>query len=213
MKRDTIGAKFVFEPIEAEPVGSCLYKKHLELTSRMADFAGYLMPLWYESISAEHKAVRQRAGIFDCTHMGVLEIDSPRAQEFINFVTTNDVSKLRPHKAQYSYVLDSAGNILDDIIVYRRAEEKFMLVVNAANEPKIKAWFESLEIDLKPEIVDMRSGTGSGRTLVDIALQGPLSKDILFSLTTDSGFKEGIEALGPFGFIEAFRTRESTQPL
>ena len=88
--------------------------------SRLAAFAGYLMPLWYSSISKEHAAVREKAGLFDCTHMGTLDVAGNDAAEFLNLISTNEVHKLADGAAQYSYVLDAAGNVLDDIIVYRR---------------------------------------------------------------------------------------------
>lgn len=210
--------KFVFETPKTAPRGSVLYEKHLKLTkkSRMADFAGYLMPLWYSSISAEHRAVRRQAGLFDCTHMGIFEIMGRQAEAFLNIVTTNDVTRLHPGRAQYSYILDAVGNVLDDIIVYRRADDNFMVVVNAANEPKIKAYLAAVEnglavidtdnpdhkIDLKPPIRDMRDTRSGKECRVDIALQGPASSKILFAVTEDNRIRDEIENLKPFRLIE-----------
>jgi glycine cleavage system aminomethyltransferase T len=87
------------------------------------------MPLWYSSIAEEHRAVRERAGLFDCTHMGVLEVSGAEAAEFLNIVTTNEVPSLKLGRARYGYILDAAGNVLDDIIIYRRSETNFMVVV------------------------------------------------------------------------------------
>ncbi|MCK4752819.1 MAG: glycine cleavage system aminomethyltransferase GcvT [Planctomycetes bacterium] len=192
--------KFLFEPPDTAPVGSVLYTEHLKLIdqSRLAPFAGFLMPLWYSSISEEHSAVRNAAGLFDCTHMGVLEVAGPQAAEFLNTITTNDINKLNPGSAQYSYILDPAGNVLDDIIVYARQEDKFMVVVNAANEPKIKAYLDALQSENKPPIRDMRDTNTTSDCKVDIALQGPASIDILSTLTKDSE----IENLKPFKLIE-----------
>ena len=88
---------FVFEPPASSPVGSVLYDEHLKLTdkSHIAEFAGYLMPLWYSSIAEEHSAVRQRAGVFDCTHMGALEVAGPNAESFLDAITTNNVRALQ----------------------------------------------------------------------------------------------------------------------
>ena len=136
--------------VAVEPIGAAqptvLYQEHLRLAgkARMAPFAGYLMPLWYSSISAEHNAVRRAAGIFDCTHMGVMQIEGPDAAGFLNLATTNDIGILGVGQAQYSYTLDAAGNVLDDVIVYRRSENEYMLVVNAANTPKVKAYLRQL---------------------------------------------------------------------
>ncbi len=201
---------FVFEPVDQPPVGSILYDEHLELTdkSHIAEFAGFLMPLWYSSISAEHEAVRQQAGIFDCTHMGALEVCGTDAEGFLNAVTTNDVSTLKNGMAQYSYILDAAGNVLDDIIIYRRGDDKFMVVVNAANEPKIRAYLAAVQagkavIDLSrpdrqielasvrnmrdtrggPASPDSRRASRGGQDCrVDIALQGPASVEVLTKL-------------------------------
>ncbi|MFC1677118.1 glycine cleavage system aminomethyltransferase GcvT [Planctomycetota bacterium] len=192
-----------FQATGSTPKLSCLYNCHLKLTekSRIVEFAGYLMPLWYSSISQEHAAVREKAGVFDCTHMGILEVSGPDAEAFLDYVTVNDVKGLVVGKAHYSYILDTAGSVLDDIIIYKRADNRFMVVVNAANEAKIKAWIESIVKEkgqaLKPVITDLRSEQASGRRRVDIALQGPGAIDCLGGLVEDD-----ISNLEPFTFIE-----------
>jgi len=216
---------FVFEPPASSPVGSVLYNEHLKLTdkSHIAEFAGYLMPLWYSSIAEEHSAVRKRAGMFDCTHMGVLEVAGPNAESFLDAVTTNNVRALQVGSAQYSYLLDTAGNILDDIIIYRREKEKFMVVVNASNEPKAKAYLAALQagpsttlragkakIDLaKPDrqiktspVRDMRDTKTGPDCRVDIAVQGPASTDILCKLA-DAPVGQKIKGLKSFTFCQA----------
>lgn len=147
MEQANITAEFIFEQVRTEPVPSLLYGEHLKLTekSHIAEFAGYLMPLWYSSIGDEHEAVRQTAGLFDCTHMGVIDVTGTDAQAFLEIITTNKVETLKPGSAQYSYILDAAGNVLDDIIVYRRNEDDFMVVVNAANRSKIAAYLTALK--------------------------------------------------------------------
>jgi glycine cleavage system T protein len=218
LKQSKLSDKFVFEAPPAEPVGSVLYQEHLKLIdkSRIAAFAGYLMPLWYSSITAEHNAVRQAAGLFDCTHMGVLEVAGPDAAEFLNFVTTNEVNNLTVGKTQYSYILDAVGNVLDDIITYRRGEDKFMVVVNAANENKIKAYLRGLEndellvdadeptrkLEYKPAVRDMKDTNTGSDCRVDIALQGPMAANILLSLLKNTEDRQHIENLKPFSFIE-----------
>ena len=205
--------QFDFDPPAGPPQGSVLYDEHLKLVpnSRMADFAGYLMPLWYSSISSEHAAVRQTAGLFDCTHMGVLEAAGPDAEPFLQAVTTNNVAKLPVGRAHYSYILDASGRILDDIIIYRLQPDRFMIVVNAANEPKIKAWFNALltgqtPIDInsdaaiqhRPVIRDMRQTQAAQDCRVDLALQGPASTEVLAALTPDSEQLRRISDLKPF---------------
>lgn len=169
-----------------------LFEKHTALASKaqIVPFAGWMMPVWYQSQSREHEAVRKRAGLFDCTHMAVLGIAGKNAKDFLNILTTNDVSLLKPGKAQYSYILNFDGDIIDDVIVYcisndplrrnRTAASNFMMVANAANEQKVKDWINSIahtstEInDLKnPSLPDAR---------VDIALQGPASAECLKSI-------------------------------
>jgi len=217
----TSSGEFVFEAPESEPAGSVLYDEHLKLTSksRLSGFAGYLMPLWYSSIAAEHEAVRARAGLFDCTHMGALEVSGDSAAEFLNLLATNDIERLKVGRAQYSYILDAAGKVLDDIIVYRRGEDNFMVVVNAANEPKIKCYFNELLAgravvdvadpnaatrltNLRPTIRDMRDPGTGGDCRVDIALQGPASAQVLVKLIDDPSAGERLSGLKSFAFVE-----------
>jgi glycine hydroxymethyltransferase len=218
MKKGIAVGTFLFEQKQTEAVESALYQKHITLTnkSHIAAFAGFLMPLWYSSISREHNAVRKAAGIFDCTHMGVLEVAGIQAEQFLNAVTSNDVAKLEPGAAQYSYIIDAAGNVLDDIIIYRGEKEKFMVVVNAANEPKIKAYIAGLLADnvvidadepnrklaYKPAVRDMRDTGSGGDCRVDIALQGPASEDVILELVKSEKDKEAIRNLKSFKFIE-----------
>jgi glycine cleavage system T protein len=206
--------EFTYQKQETEPIGSALYQEHLKLTNHMADFSGYLMPLWYSSISSEHNAVRQTAGLFDCTHMGVLEVSGPQAGGFLNTVCTNDINKISPGRAQYSYILDAAGNVLDDIIIYQIEAEKFMVVVNAANEGKIKKYLTELmndkvildtekadrKLEYKPEILDLKD-THNEDCRVDIALQGPASLDILNEIIEEEEIFEIIKNLKPFRLI------------
>jgi glycine cleavage system T protein len=214
---------FNFEAKAKPSVGSVLYDEHLKLTnkSHIAEFAGYLMPLWYSSISAEHAAVRQKAGIFDCTHMGILEVAGKNAGAFLNAITTNDVAALQIGSAQYSYILDAAGNVLDDIIIYRRDANpclrlagagKFMVVVNAANEPKIKAFLDALLagqaiVDLSrprqiefAKVRNMRDIKSGPDCRVDIALQGPESAKVLNKI--DPAVSKQAQNLKSFTFFE-----------
>ena len=218
MQGRTSPGQFVFEPSSAEPVGSVLYDEHLKLTSksRMSSFAGYLMPLWYASIAAEHHAVRATAGLFDCTHMGVLEVSGPQAPAFLNAVATNDIDRLKTGRAQYSYVLDAAGNVLDDIIVYRRGDTSFMVVVNAANEAKIRAYLDGLlqgqvpvdtvdpdrRLEHAPTIRNMRDPAGGADCRVDLALQGPASIAVLRKLASDPDTAARLSDMKGFAFFE-----------
>lgn len=220
MQGSMAAGQFVFGQGVAEAVPSVLYDEHVKLTgkSHIAAFAGYLMPLWYSSIAGEHRAVRERAGLFDCTHMGVLEVSGADAGSFLEVVSTNKVQDLKVGRAKYGYILDAAGNVLDDIIIYRRGEDNFMVVVNAANEPKIKCYLSELQagravVDiakspwaaklpgLKASIRDMRDPNRPQDRRVDLALQGPASFDTLAKLTDTSAAKR-ISELKSFGLTE-----------
>ncbi|MEN6336550.1 MAG: hypothetical protein ABFE01_20030 [Phycisphaerales bacterium] len=220
MQGRTSPGQFVFEQRAAEPVPSVLYDEHVKLAgkSHMAAFAGYLMPLWYSSIAEEHRAVRDKAGLFDCTHMGVLEVSGPDAGLFLEVVSTNRVGDLKLGRAKYGYILDAAGNVLDDIIVYRRGETNFMVVVNAANEPKIRFYLHELQegravVDIKPSpwtarlpemkasVWDMRDPNRPKDRRADLALQGPASFDTLAKLTDTAAAKRIAELKG-FAFVE-----------
>ncbi|MCI0339843.1 MAG: glycine cleavage system aminomethyltransferase GcvT [Planctomycetales bacterium] len=172
-----------------------LYEEHARLTKKanIVPFAGWEMPVLYGSIFDEHAAVRAGAGLFDVAHMGVLEVAGPRAERFLDHVTTNYVAKLRPGQSHYSYVLDPDGTPLDDILVYRRGPEKFLLVVNASNAERVLAWFRAVasrkflidravpgrELEAVPEIRDLKDPACGADRRVDLALQGPRSLEIL----------------------------------
>ena len=209
--------RFEFTAPEIEPLQSALYQRHTALAepSRIVPFAGYLMPLWYSSITDEHNAVRNAAGIFDCTHMGVLEFSGLQAELFLDQLTVNNVRNLKVGRAQYSQVLDGTGAVLDDIIIYRKGAELFMVVVNAANDAKVQAWFKGImsgeivvdEANAKPlsempTMRDLRDPASGTDCRVDIALQGPASKDIILSMVSDDKVKEQIADMKPFSFVE-----------
>lgn len=175
-----------------------LHLLHQQLGAKLAPFAGYEMPLWYASVTEEHRAVRTGAGMFDVTHMGVFEVAGTGAEAFLNVLTTNDVSALAPGESHYSYVLGTDGIPLDDIFVYRRGKNLFMLVVNASNNDKIWAWINAVKngdviIDAKRPwakatgreqvtIRDLRAVSSGADRRVDIAVQGPESLKKLLGL-------------------------------
>src|SRR5690606_22459109 len=117
-----------------------LYDEHISAHARMIPFAGYYMPVQYDGgIVAEHNAVRSAAGLFDVSHMGELEIRGPDALDLVQYVTTNDASRLDVGQAQYTIVCQEDGCALDDCLVYR-FDDHYMLVVNAANRDRIRDW-------------------------------------------------------------------------
>ncbi|MCF3110715.1 glycine cleavage system aminomethyltransferase GcvT [Niabella sp. CC-SYL272] len=152
-------------------------KKHLELGAKMAEFAGYHMPISYSGINEEHQTVRKNAGVFDVSHMGEFILKGPKALDLIQRVTTNDASKLRNNHAQYSCFTNEQGGIVDDLIVYCIEENNvYMIVVNAANIEKDWKWLS----DHNPDGVEMHNI--SDKTAL-LAIQGPNATAILQPLT------------------------------
>lgn len=201
--------EFHFEEKESSPMETCLFTEHKKLTNKLVPFAGYSMPVWYTSINEEHKAVREKAGLFDVSHMGVMEIKGNDATRFLDLITTNYVAKLNPGQSQYSYILDQNGNILDDVMVYRRTADKYMMIVNAVNTNKIKAWLNCIlsnkylidcenphkELPADVTIRDLKDKDCKEDQIVDIALQGPKSIDILMKLMKDDKERKDLRNL------------------
>lgn len=118
-----------------------LYQRHLTCGARMVDFHGWMMPLNYGSQIDEHHAVRQRAGMFDVSHMTIVDLRGARTREFLRYLLANDVAKLtQPGKALYSGMLNASGGVIDDLIVYFLAEDYFRVIVNSATREKDLDW-------------------------------------------------------------------------
>jgi len=149
---------------------------HKALGAKMAAFAGYEMPIVYSSIKQEHNAVREAVGLFDVSHMGEFVVEGEQALALVQWLTSNNAAKLKVGQAQYSCLPNKAGGIIDDLIVYRLAEQKFMLVVNAANAEKDFKWIES-QNSFNAVLTDKSDGFAL------LALQGPKSIDVLQQLT------------------------------
>lgn len=153
-----------------------LHELHVSLGGKMVPFAGYEMPVRYSSDKEEHMKVREAVGVFDVSHMGEFMIVGPGALDLIQKVTSNDASKLVDGQAQYSCLPNDKGGIIDDLIVYRFNEEKYMLVVNASNIDKDWNWISShnsFEADMMNVSED----------IVLFAVQGPKATDTLQKLT------------------------------
>lgn len=120
-----------------------LYERHKALGAKLVPFAGWEMPVQYSGVLKEHEAVRTKAGIFDVSHMGEIEVHGKRAVEFCQRVSTNDASGLKPGKVQYSAILNEEGGIIDDCTLYRLGEEHFLFVVNASRKENVVRWFQS----------------------------------------------------------------------
>lgn len=148
-----------------------LYSKHLALGAKMVNFADFLMPIQYSGIIHEHRTVREKAGLFDVSHMGEFIISGPASENFLDRVTINNIKNLHVWQAQYSAMCNEDGGIIDDLIIYRYPEH-FMVVVNAANIKKDFHWLAAHKIP-GVKLSDESSNYGL------IALQGPLSRAIL----------------------------------
>ena len=152
-------------------------QKHIALGAKMAEFAGYNMPISYTGINDEHAAVRNNAGVFDVSHMGEFILKGERALDLIQRVTTNDASKLTNGKAQYSSLTNNEGGIVDDLLVYCIEENKvYMLVVNASNIEKDWNWIAQHNTD-NAEMHNISDKTSL------LAIQGPEATKILQPLT------------------------------
>lgn len=151
-----------------------LFETHKSLNAKMIDFGGWFMPVQYSGIIEEHKAVRNAAGLFDLSHMGEIEVSGHQALEFLQYVTTNDVSKLAEWQAHYTFMLYPDGGIVDDLIVYRQPD-KYLLVVNASNAQKDLLWLKETQT-LKG--FDLTIRDRSWATAL-ISIQGPKSVEIL----------------------------------
>src|SRR5437016_164304 len=123
-----------------------LRPRHVELGARLVPFAGWEMPVQYEGVIAEHRAVRTDCGVFDVSHMGELEVEGPRAAELLQSLLSNDLDRIEPGQAQYTLLTNERGGIVDDLIVYRLERCRYLLVVNAANRDTDFRWLKEREI-------------------------------------------------------------------
>lgn len=159
---------------------TALYDSHLALSGRMVDFGGWQMPVQYTGVMDEHNACRKAVGLFDVSHMGEVFVIGKDAEAFLNELVSNDVSKLQVKQAQYTVMCHSTGGIVDDLVIYRRSPENFLLVVNAANTDKDFAHIQKVESQWKA------SHSGCDLTIQNksdqfsqIAIQGRLAEKIL----------------------------------
>jgi aminomethyltransferase len=155
-----------------------LFEAHVALGGRMVPFAGWEMPVQYQSVIAEAKSVREGAGMFDVSHMARLWFRGPRTLEFLERITTNDVATLGDREGHYSLLPNATGGLVDDIIVYRIDDDIFRMVVNGANHQKDVAWIKS-QNEFGVEIIDETMETAM------IAVQGPAAVEILSKLAAD----------------------------
>ena len=170
-----------------------LYECHVELGARLVPFAGWEMPVQYEGVIPEHVAVRTDCGVFDVSHMGELEVEGPRAHDFLQSSLSNDLDRLEPGKAQYTLLTNERGGIVDDLIVYQRGPERFLLIVNASNRETDFGWLREREVP-GSEVRDVSDDYAL------IAVQGPRSLERLGlpeapAFTFADGELDGIECV------------------
>ncbi len=201
---------FHWTEAEGEVKFTRLHDTHKAMGAKMVPFAGWDMPVWYTSVVEEHLATRQAAGLFDVSHMGVYDVRGADAASFLDSACGNDCGGLLPGESLYTHFLTPDANVVDDTLVYRRGWQNYLVVVNASNDDKDRTWLESVRdgkvcIDndrpwartfgYEAEIRNLRDPKSGDDMRVDIALQGPRSRDILLSMHVDPETKARIMRL------------------
>ncbi|OLR94291.1 glycine cleavage system aminomethyltransferase GcvT [Actinokineospora bangkokensis] len=156
---------------------SPLHAVHEALGASFTDFAGWAMPLRYGSELAEHKAVRTAAGLFDLSHMGEIELTGPQAAEALDYALVGKLSAVAPGRARYTMVVNAEGGVLDDLVVYRLAEDRFLVVANASNAATVAGALVERAAGFDVEVVDRSAATAL------IAVQGPTSAAVVAAVT------------------------------
>ncbi len=169
-----------------------LHETHVAAGARMVDFSGWSMPVQYSGVIAEHLAVRTAAGLFDVSHMGEAEVRGAGALEFLQFVTCNDVARLKPGRAHYTALTTPQGTVVDDLLIYMRGEGEYLLVINAANTKKDVAWLDEHAARFDVAVRD------ASAEWCQLALQGPHAAQIMERLVG-----ERLAKLRYFRFVEA----------
>lgn len=152
---------------------TCLHDLHLALNAKMSPFAGFDMPIEYKGIVEEHNAVREGVGVFDVSHMGEVLVEGTDAQRFVNHIFTNDVTKIADGDILYGMMLYPNGGVVDDLLVYRLAENEYFLVINAGNIAKDLAWIQDAAKGYDVQINDLSDYYG------ELAVQGPAAEKTL----------------------------------
>lgn len=150
-----------------------LYKQHVDHGGKLIDFAGWALPVQYEGLVVEHEAVRKQAGLFDVSHMGEVYIEGEDAEKFINYMITNDVTKIEETQVLYTPMCYESGGIVDDLLVYKYSTTKYLLVINASNTDKDIAWLFHHSKAFNVRIIDV------SLDVAQLALQGPKAQEIL----------------------------------
>ncbi|MDE6581113.1 MAG: glycine cleavage system aminomethyltransferase GcvT, partial [Duncaniella sp.] len=152
---------------------TCLHDRHVAAGAQMSPFAGFDMPIQYSGIIEEHNAVRSGCGVFDVSHMGEVNISGADAEKFVNHIFTNDIAGAPAGKVFYGMMLHPTGGVVDDLLVYKRGENNFFLVINASNIDKDMAWIESQAEGFDVEIDNLSDQIG------ELAIQGPEAEKVM----------------------------------
>jgi aminomethyltransferase len=173
-----------------------LYDKHIESGARIVDFGGWDMPLHYGSQKEEHHAVRNKAGMFDVSHMTIVDLEGERVRQFLRYLVANDVARLQDRgKALYTCMLNEEGGVIDDLIIYYMTDTWFRLVVNAATRDKDLAWIRGQAAEFGVTVEERAD-------LAMLAVQGPQARE-LAATCIESGFRDQALALKVFTGMEA----------
>ena len=173
-----------------------LYQCHLDASAKMVDFAGWDMPINYGSQISEHETVRQNAGVFDVSHMTVVDVSGPTARDYLQYLLANDVAKLTVEgKALYSCMLNPEGGVIDDLIVYFLRDNHYRVVINSATRDKDMAWIDQQAGNFKDLTINLRDDVAM------VAVQGPTARDKTIALF-DEYQQEPIRQLGRFQAAE-----------
>lgn len=154
-----------------------LYDRHIEAGGNVVDYAGWMLPVEYEGLKPEHEAVRNEAGLFDVSHMGEITVQGPEAQKFLDSIFTNDLTKSEDYGITYGMFTNEKGGVVDDLLIYRKAENDYYLVVNASNTDKDYEWIMKHAEKYDVEVKNISDSVG------EVALQGPNAETILQKLT------------------------------
>ncbi len=193
-----------------------LHETHEKLGAKLVPFAGWDMPVWYTSVSEEHHAVREAAGLFDVAHMGAFEIEGEHATAFLDTVCSNYVAWLEDGQSCYGYLLDPDANVIDDVMIYRRRADLYLMVVNASNEDKDWDWLNAVnerrvlidrerpwvQVEAQATLRNLKDPASGERQKRDIALQGPASLATLQAMTGDPELKAALARVRRTDLIE-----------
>jgi glycine hydroxymethyltransferase len=223
-----------WEEPEASLKRTPLYEVHKGMGAKLVPFAGWEMPVWYTSVSEEHRAVRKAAGLFDVAHMGVFEIEGPHATAFLDTVLSNYAAWLEDGQSCYGYLLDPDGEVIDDVMIYRRQASpltapgpggaRYLMVVNAANEEKDWDWLNAVnerrvvidrnrpwvQVEAPATLRNLKDPASGERQKRDLALQGPASLPTLQALTDDPEVKAALARVRRTDLIECRLAGPST---